>query len=227
MRKVAVWLVAGALTSGVAFAQSSGNFAAAVATMQCEINEETGTISGGLGGTVLETTIQTPNSGQTALLIRPSLDIGLFTRTRVPNTLQVATAGAGVEVRVLIDGKVVAPGTPVGAVAGPDDGWVTYDKRFQQLRTNIPSFLGEDCNPDPTVVEPCFIELILSTVSMHSGDFVAGAVGGGSHAVKVEWRFVPTSQTADQAACVGPGVLTVQQVKTFSTGGGIVITSTN
>jgi hypothetical protein len=38
---------------------------------------------------------------------------------------------------------------------------------------------------------------------------------------------VPTSQTANQAACVGPGVLTVQQVKTFSTGGGIVITSTN
>jgi hypothetical protein len=39
--------------------------------------------------------------------------------------------------------------------------------------------------------------------------------------------FVPTSQTADQAACVGPGVLTVQQVKTFSTGGGIIVTDGN
>jgi hypothetical protein len=227
MRTIPIVVLATALTGGAALAQSSGNFSARIATMQCAINGDTGTVSGGLGGTVLETTIQTPNSSQTALLIRPSLDIGLFTRTHVPNSLQSATALAGVEVRVLIDGNVVAPGEPVGAAAGPDDGWVTFDKRFQQLRTNIPSFLGPDCNPDPAVIEPCSIELVLSTLSMHSGDFVAGNVGGGSHAVRAEWRLVPTSPTADQAACVGPGVLTVEQVKTFSTGGGIVITATN
>jgi len=37
------------------------------------------------------------------------------------------------EGRVLIDGNVVAPGTPVGAEAGPDDGWVYCDKRWQQM----------------------------------------------------------------------------------------------
>ena len=226
MRKITFGMLPAALAlSGAAFAQSSGNFSATVATLQCGLNQTTGTISGGLGGTVLDTTIQTPNSGQTALLIRPSLDIGLFTRTRVSNVLQVAAAAAGVKVRVLIDGKVVAPGTPVGAAAGPGDGWVVFDQRFQQLRSNLASFLGDDCNPDPSVIEPCFAELVLSTLSMHSGDFVAGAVGGGNHAVRVEWQFEPTSATADQAACVGPGVVTVQQVKTFSTGGGIVITN--
>src|SRR5215475_4857132 len=101
MRTLTCSLLAAGLMSGVAFAQSSGNFSARIATMQCELNQETGTISGGLGGTLLETTIQTPSSGQTALLIRPSLDIGLYTRTRVPNTLQAAAAAAGVKVRVL------------------------------------------------------------------------------------------------------------------------------
>lgn len=215
------------LVSAVAFAQSSGNFSARIATMQCELNNETGTISGGLTGTVLETTIKTPGSGQTALVIRPSLDIGLYTRTKVPSSLTEATANAGVRVRVLIDGKVVAPGTPVGAVAGPNDGWVVFNQRFQRLRSNIPLFLGDDCNPDIAVIEPCFIELIQGTLSMHSGDFVIGDVGGGDHTVRLEWQLVPTSATADQAACVGPGVLTVQQVKTFSTGGGIVITDNN
>ena len=79
----------------------------------------------------------------------------------------------------------------------------------------------------PAVIEPCFIETILGTLSMHSGDFVASDMGGGSHTVRLEWQLIPTSATADQAACVGPGVLTVQQVKTFSTGGGIVITDNN
>jgi hypothetical protein len=227
MRTSTLWTLLPLLVASVAHAQSSGNFSARIATMQCELNNETGDITGGLGGTVLDTTIQTPNSSQTALLIRPSLDIGLFTRTNVPNSATAATAAAGVSVRVLIDGKVVAPGTPVGATAGAGDGWVAFDKRFQRLRSNIPSFLGDDCNPDDAVVEPCFIELVLSTLSMHSGDFVAGDVGGGDHHVVVEWKFDPTSQTADQAACVGPGVLTVQQVKTFSTGGGIVITDNN
>ena len=227
MRGWTLALLGSLLLPATTLAQSSGNFAARIATMQCELNNQTGTISGGLSGNVLETTIQTPNSGQTALLIRPTLDIGLYTRTKVPSSLTEATAIAGVRVRILIDGKVVAPGTPVGAVAGPNDGWVVVEQRFQRLRSNIPAFLGEDCNPDPAIIEPCFIETILGTLSMHSGDWVVGDTGGGSHNVKLEWQLIPTSPSADQAACVGPGVLTVQQVKTFSTGGGIVVTSNN
>ncbi len=222
----------------VAHAQSSGNFSARIATAQCVINGTDGSLSGGLIHNLLSTKIKTPNSGQTALLIRPSLLTGLFTKTKVDNTTLngTATAIAGVRVRVLIDDKVVAPGTPVGCnvngtceggILGDDAGWVYYDKRFQQLSTNIPSFLGADCNPDPAIIEPCNIALILSTLNMNSSDFVVGDVGGGDHTLTVEWQLEASSAQANQAACVGPGVLTVEQVKTFSTGGGIDITANN
>lgn len=234
MKKIAIVSCSFALAillglGSVVYAQSSGNFSARIATAQCVINDTTGELSGGLTNTLLETTIKTPNSGQTALVIRPSLLTGLFTRTKVDNTtaLGSATAIAGVRVRVLIDGKVVAPGTPVGAIAGDEDGWIYYDKRFQKLSSNIPSFLGADCNADPLIIEPCYIELILSTLNAGSFDFVVADVGGGDHTLKVEWELIPTAATANEAACVGPGVLTVQQVKTFSTGGGIVITPDN
>ncbi len=219
MKKLfALALVVGvALTAAPVYAQSSGNFSARVATPACEVNNLTGALSGGLTGTLLSTTIKTPNSGSTALLIRPSLVTGLFTRTRVDDTVSTATAVAGVRVRVLLDGNPVAPGTVAGG------GWVAFDKRFQQLSTNIFNILDDDCDPVAEGVQPCNIELVLSTLSAHSFDFVAGDVGGGLHSLQVEWQLQPTTGNANEAACVGPGVLTVQQVKTFSTGGGIVI----
>src|SRR5262245_59923083 len=99
------------------WAASSGNFSARIATTQCAINNQTGLLTGGLPNKLLSTTIQTPGSGQTALVIRPSLVTGLFTKTKVDNLNTATSSIAGVKVRVLIDGKVVAPGLPVGAVA--------------------------------------------------------------------------------------------------------------
>lgn len=41
---------------------------------------------------------------------------------------------------------------------------------------------------------------------------------------EVQWRFDPVvAGSTNEAACVGEGVVTVQQVKTFSQSGGIVI----
>ena len=229
-------LLAFVLTATVATGQSSGNFAAKLGTTQCVVNDSTGALTGGLTVTSLETTIKTPNSSLTALDIRPSLVSGLFTRTKVTADSSTATAVAGVRVRVLLDGKIVAPGTPAGdqptdGLPGNladdgnpnNDGWVAYNKRFQQLSTNIFGQLDDDCDPVAEGVQPCFIELILSTLSANSLDWVAGNVGGGVHTVKVEWSLQPTSPTANEAACVGPGVLTVTQVKTFSQSGGIEI----
>jgi hypothetical protein len=138
-----------------------------------------------------------------------------------------------------LDGKIVAPGTPAGAQptdgtpgnladdANPNnDGWVAYNKRFQQLSTNLFNALDSTACDDPAtpdVVEPCFLELILSTLTANSLDWIAGDVGGGEHAVKMEWMLQPTAANANEAACVGPGVLTVTQVKTFSQSGGIVV----
>jgi hypothetical protein len=207
-------------TIPAAFAQSSGNFSAKINTAKCLIDNGDGSLNGGITATFLATTLKTPNSGSTALVIRPSLVTGLYTKTRVTDTLSTATAYAGVMVRVLIDGKVVAPGTPVGAEAGINDGWVFYDKRWQQVNQN---FL-DDLQALNTATDELFLEFILSTLSAHSMDFVAGDVGGGTHTLRVEWKFEDSDTTGgNAAACVGPGVLTVQQVKTFSTGGGIVI----
>ena len=209
--------------AALALAQSSGNFTARVDTTKCLIDNTDGTLNGGIGSTVMETTIKTPNSSQTALVIRPSLVSGLFTRTKVDETTTTSTVWAGLQVRVLLDGNVVAPGTPVGQAAGAGDGWVYFNKRWQQINQN---FLGliDACVVDATT--NCSLELILSTLSMSSGDFVVGNVGGGTHTVKVEWRFEDSDTSGgNAAACVGPAVVTVTQVKTFTQSGGIEITN--
>ena len=213
----------------VAFAQSSGNFSAKINTTKCLIDNDDGSLyldPPGNQATLLETTIKTPNSQFTALVIRPSLVTGLYTKTRVTDTVTSDTAWAGLKVRVLIDGKVVAPGTPVGAEAGADDGWVYYDKRWQQINQNFLSIIKDLADlAELETPDELYLELILSTFSAHSIDFVVGDVGGGDHTLKVEWACEDSDDAeANAAACVGPAVLTVQQVKTFSTGGGIVIT---
>ncbi len=54
---------------------------------------------------------------------------------------------------------------------------------------------------------------------------MAGDVAGGGHPLKVEWAFEDSDNyPANGAACVGPAVVTVEQVKAFSSGGGIEIT---
>lgn len=208
------------LMASAAFAQSSGNFAASVDTTQCVIDNVDGTLTGGIGGTFLETTLKTPNSSSTALMIRPSMVTGLFTKSKVDETTTISTAFAGLQVRVSIDGNVVAPGSPVGS-SNLSDGWVYYDKRWQQINQN---FLNQISNCTDNTELNCSLELIQATLSAHSMDFVAGNVGGGTHTLRVDWRFEDSDTTGgNAAACVGPAVLTVTQTKTFSTGGGIDI----
>ena len=96
-----------------------------------------------------------------------------------------------------------------------------YNKRWQQINQNFLGLIAA-CAEDVTI--NCSLELIQSTLSANSLDFVIGNVGGGDHTIKAEWRFEDSDGTGgNSAACVGPGVLTVTQVKTFSTGSGIVI----
>jgi hypothetical protein len=212
---------------GSAFAQSSGNFTAYVATAQCALATDTGTLSGGLAGdTVLSATIKTPNSSQTALLITPSLVTGLFTNTNISGSSgggsKSSNATAEIQVQVTLDGKPVAPATN----ASP---YVTYDERFQQISTNLFNQISE-C----TSSSPCNLDLLLSTLSAHSFNFVAPSVGGGSHTVNVSWViscFVngtqvacsQSSTTSSAAGCVGPGSVTIQQVQNFSQDGTITV----
>ncbi len=78
-------------------------------------------------------------------------------------------------------------------------------------------------NSDGTTSNTCYLDLLQSTLSAHSLDFVAPNVGGGTHELKVWWELMTPKINGTQAACAGPGVLTVQQVKNFSQSGQIVI----
>jgi hypothetical protein len=209
----------------VARAQSSGNFAAQINQSQCVINtaggqENSGALSGG-NGPLLETSIKTPNSQFTTLLITPSLVTGLFTNTAVTQEMQSSAVSAAVVVKVTLDGNPVAP----ASATQPN---VIYDQRFQQLAVkNWMAF--QSCS----LANNCSIDLINSTLSAHSFNFVAPNVGGGTHDLKVEWSFVCTDNTGGNVpctqvytantagACAGPGTVTVQQVKAFTQSGGV------
>jgi hypothetical protein len=173
-----------------------------------------GGLSGGLGQQgLLTTTVQTPNSSQTALVIRPSLVTGLYTDTKLSGTQTSATSLANVTVYVTLDGTPVPPATS----ANPG---VVFDSRFQQLNSNLTTAIA---TLSAGTITDTYLELILSTLSAHSFDFVAPNVGGGSHTIKVSWTVNGTANNGTWAGCVGPGVITVQQVKNFSQNSPIVI----
>ena len=212
-----------AIAAAPAMAQSSGNFSAAVDSTTCALSSSDGSLSGGIAGQELDASIQTPNSSQTALLITPSLVTGLYTNTNINTSKNASSETAAVVVHVTMDGNPVAPDTGNGVI---------YDERFQQLSSNLFSQLTECVANDN-----CNIDLILSTASAHSFNFVAPNVGGGNHSLSVTWSFLcdngsgtltaaacsKTFSNNSAAACAGPGSVTVTQVKAFSQSGGISI----
>ncbi|MBF6570440.1 MAG: hypothetical protein IVW54_16360 [Candidatus Binataceae bacterium] len=219
----AAFALAMPIVASSAFAQSSGNFAAQVLTPQCVLSSADGSLSGGIAGTEMDTSIKTPNSSQTALLITPSLVTGLYTNTNIYTSKSLSSETAAVVVHVTMDGNPVAPDTGSGVI---------YDERFQQLSSTLFSQLTECANNDN-----CNIDLVLSTASAHSFNFVAPSVGGGNHHLVVTWSFLCDNGTGtltaaacssnftknSAAACAGPGSLTVQQVDAFSQSGGVNI----
>ena len=208
-------------------AQSSGNFTANVQKTQCTMNTVPGVgTPGSLNDSqpvnLLTTTIQTPNSKFTTLLIRPSLVTGLFTSTGVdPN--QYSGNSAAVKVYVFLDGQPVAPATT-------SQTGIIYDQRFQQL-----SMADASTMTTCAANNDCETALVMSTLSAHSFDFVKPDVGGGNHTLQVGWRFQCTDNTGAMVncstayttntagACAGPGTVTVTQVKNFSQNTPIVI----
>ncbi len=81
------------------------------------------------------------------------------------------------------------------------------------------------CNQVAGVANPlCDFELILSTLSAHSFDFVVPVEKGKPHHVTVEWSVIGggTSGNASTASCVGPGIVTVEQMKVFNNSGALL-----
>ena len=237
------------LAANGAFANSSGSFSASIATSACTINNTTGALNNNTI-TSLTAALQIPNGSGTAILIRPSFVTGLFTDTQLSKntsgniTLSSATAAVTVGVEDCAAGKPF--GDPSCYRVAPDTGeGVIYDERFQQISSGVFNLISAcsttSDNPD------CFFDLILSTLAAHSMDFVdngptgAGLISGtrqlninvamtcfvnsnSGTATEVPCTSAFTANTA--GACDGPGVLTVEQVKNFSTNSPICISST-
>jgi len=89
------------------------------------------------------------------------------------------------------------------------------------------SELGGLCNQVAGVAnESCNSELISGMLSAHSFDFVVPVGKGKPHPVTVEWSVIglPANTTGNSAvdACVGPGIVTVTQMKVFNNSGALL-----
>ena len=234
MRKdVLVFAAAGLLAAAVAgssgaFAQSSGSFSAAVSNVAivpmvvCDASATSGPTScPQTGSDFLQLQIKTSN-GNTSLLVGGSLETSILTNTSTTGGggKQTASATGSVIVTMLVDGKEAplgcTAGCPVGVAYPPS---VTYDLRQQTLTTN----LGNICSTVAgvtTCTDPEAIQLILSTTSAHSFNFVVPGMSQGVHTVTFNIA-VSTDATASSLlagataqVAVGVGSLTAQVVKT-------------
>jgi hypothetical protein len=204
MRKRASGLFAPLLVvafTATALAQSSGNFTASFDKTECAITASDGTLTGGISGTSLPSVnIKVSGGNGVALVITPSLVTGLFTKNKLSATRTTSTQNVGLRVKVEVDGSTVNVVPELGS------NGVIYDQRFMQVTASFLSGLA-------TCIDECFT-IVESTLSAHSYNFFISNLTPGTHTVSVSWDILGGAD--GEAACVGPGTLTVQQVKNFS-----------
>jgi hypothetical protein len=209
MRKVlavlASTMFATLMVGSFAFAQSSGNFSASVGTAECAITDSTGVLTGGINS-IPDITVKVSNGSGVALVITPSLVTGLFTNNKITSTSSTSTQNVGLEARVTVDGST--------ANVVPEEGsdGVIYDQRWIQISSSVISSLA-GCTALATTTTPCF-QLVESTLSAHSFNFYVWNLTPGTHTIHTDWSI--EGGTNGEAACVGPGTVTVTQVKNFS-----------
>jgi hypothetical protein len=241
----AIVLLLLACASAPAVAQS-GNFSASTTSASCAIGNG-GLLSGGTSLSSLTSNITTATGSGLTLDIRPSLVTGLFTQTKVDTTVPNASADVGIEVCVTVDGSGDAV-LPKSCVTYDQRFQEISTQTFSQLAacalvtstttctaTSDCSALGSTyiCN-NPTggtgtgicvVPNPlCNFELIETSLSAHSFDFVVPLTTKKAHVISASWRVIglPSNNTGGSnssvASCVGPGIITVSQYN----GGNIV-----
>ena len=168
--------------------------------------------------TILSSPIKMPSSKE--LFVSASLEAGLFTQTLVKsknNKKDTSTASVAIQVQALIDNTPVPPGV------------VTYAARTQTLSATLEGAIG-GClsvvtNPDGTqtvvvdqnCVTPEEIDLILSTLSAASFNFVASNVPVGTHMLSIQARISSSTSvqngSATAEALVGKGTVIAQTVR--------------
>jgi hypothetical protein len=228
-----------------AFAQSNGNFSASGSSAACEIGGG-GVLSGGIVASSFTANISTSNGSGTTLDIRPSLVTGLFTDTKISTSVSTASADIGIQVCVQVDGSSTGI-LPAPCVIYDERFQQISSQLFSQLSecqlvtTTTACTTNADCTAlganytcnNPTgaagagiCIVPnllCNFDLILSTLSAHSFDFVVPVGIGKPHVVTTTWGTVGAGVVGDShiGSCVGPGIVTVTQVKTFNNSGSL------
>jgi len=201
------------LSAGVALAGNNSQMPSAKATAQ--ISHIAVIDSGDQDWTpILTQTIKTPN--QKDLLIDVSLQSGLYTMTKVKGKkgdTDTATASATVKVRVKVDGTSAYPG----------DAGVVFNERQQELTAVLGGVLTcTDTNGDGIIqYSECTwtdeeIELILSTMSANSFNFIVADLTAGPHTVVVEAMIAASEAIPDKSeakATIGMGSVTIEQVR--------------
>jgi hypothetical protein len=165
----------------------------------------TDTSNNGQWFTVMSASLK--SSTNKTFFVSPSLVTGLYTNTQVKGnnstaSSQTATAVASVAVRVLLDcTNCAGPGQPQGATAAvytaagsPDSGGsgVVFDARIQQLTATLGQAITTGCLDLTNLTNTCTpeqIDLILSTTSAHTFNFILPQVGSGVHTVTVQARL--------------------------------------
>jgi hypothetical protein len=227
-----------AFAAGMASAQS-GNFSASGTSASCVLGDG-GVLSGGTTLHSFTTNIATSTGSGLTLDIRPALVTGLFTQTKIDTTVPSAAADVGIEVCVKVDGSATGV-FPQSCVTYDEQFQQVNSQLFSQLAacelvtstttctgTSDCSALGSTyiCN-NPTggtgtgvcvVPNPlCNLNLIETSLSAHSFDFVVTVPNKKPHVVTASWNVVglPANNTgggnSSVASCVGPGIVTVTQ----------------
>lgn len=164
--------------------------------------------------TVLSNTLKTPNKKD--LFVDVSLEAGLMTRTVASSkggNKDTSVAKAEVRVRCMIDGKMAYPGE------------IILNSRTQELSATLDGLISscfiidQDGHVvlDPTCVQPEQIELILSTMSAHSYNFIYPDCLSGVHTFEIQTKVVTDTAVqngeASAEAMVGKGSVTVEEVR--------------
>ena len=237
MKKLASVIAIAALIatlSGLALAQSSGNFSGSYYEAACAINTAsvtaggTQTFTGGVctnnasDGTceILNTGVKTSSGSGVTLLIQPSGVTGLYTDTKVSNTITTSTAEIGIQVCVTVDGSAKY------VEGGDANGCAIYDERLQQVSQNFLAGVATVANCSSTAGSTdntCFLDFLQATLSAHSYNFIA-QVPNGYHNVRASWSIVNASASGGGTvgACLGPGNVLVTQTKVFNNSGAIL-----
>lgn len=201
-------------------AQDGGSQSSSKATAACtEVALLSGPTTAGVtdGGwqTILRNSIKT--SSQKDLIFDVSLECGLYTDTTVRSKggdRDTSTAEAMIQVRVLVDGRVAAPGD------------VTFARRAQTLSAVFQGLLNDALSVDPltgaviideSLLTPEEVQLVLDTMTANAFNFVMQDIGVGVHTIEVQAR-VHLSEAAQAGAAIakatiGKGSMTVDEVR--------------